>query len=82
MAQILATPTKPAPPKFQGSVILQIVVTADGRAENIFAVKGPGSGLVQQAIETVRTWRFKPAHGPDGAAVASSVPVLVAFRLN
>jgi TonB family protein len=70
--------------KIQGSVVLQIVVTADGQAENISVVKGPGLGLglEESAIKTVKGWRFKPAHGPDGNAVATVVPVQVTFRLR
>jgi TonB family protein len=68
--------------KLQGSVVLQIVVTADGRAETISVVKGPGLGLEEQAIEALRNWRFKPAHGPDGNPVATVVPVQVTFRLK
>jgi TonB family protein len=70
--------------KIQGSVILQITVTANGQAENISVVRGPGLGLglEESAMETVKNWRFKPAHGPDGNAVATLVPVQVTFRLQ
>lgn len=36
--------------KFSGSVVLQVVVTADGRAENISVVRKAGYGLEQSAI--------------------------------
>jgi len=67
--------------KYQGTVVLQVVVLADGRPGNINVVKGPGLGLEEKALETVRTWRFNPAIGPSGKPVPVSVLVEVTFRL-
>ncbi len=67
--------------KYQGTVVLQVVVTADGRAMNPTVVKGPGLGLEEKAIEAVRGWRFKPAVGPSGKPVPVLVTVEVTFRL-
>jgi TonB family protein len=67
--------------KYQGSVVLDVVVTAQGRAEQITVTKGPGLGLEENAIAAVKKWKFKPATGPDGKAVAVHVPVEVTFRL-
>jgi len=68
--------------KFSGSVVLQVVVTADGRAENISVVRKAGYGLEQNAIETVKKWQFRPAKGPDGNPVATVVPIEVTFRIK
>ena len=68
--------------KAQGSVILKIVVTADGRAENVQVMKRIGYGLEQQAIEAVKNWRFKPADGPNSTPVACEVKVEVTFKLR
>ncbi len=68
--------------KFSGVVVLRVVVNADGRAENISVMKKAGYGLEQSAIETVRTWQFRPARGPDGNAVAAVVPIEVSFRIK
>jgi periplasmic protein TonB len=67
--------------KYQGTVYLNVVVTKDGRAINIRVTKGLGAGLDQQAIDAVRTWRFKPAIGPDGKPTAVDVGVEVDFHL-
>jgi|SRR6266478_429299 len=67
--------------KYQGTVVLQITVTLDGRAVNISVVKSPGLGLEEKAIEAVKTWKFKPAVGPSGKAVPVIVPIEVTFRL-
>jgi periplasmic protein TonB len=67
--------------KYQGTVVLQAVITADGRAIDIQVVKGPGLGLEEKAVEAVKDWRFKPAMGPAGKPVPVSVPIEVTFRL-
>ena len=67
--------------KYQGTVMLQAIVTADGRVTNIQVVRGLGLGLDEKAIETVRTWRLKPAIGPTGKPSAVVVPIEVTFRL-
>jgi protein TonB len=67
--------------KYQGTVVLQVTITTDGRAVNISVVKGPGLGLEEKAIEAVKGWKFKPAVGPGGKPVATIVPIEVTFRL-
>jgi protein TonB len=67
--------------KYMGSVVLQVIITADGRATNISVVKGPGLGLEEEAIKAVKGWRFKPAVGPSGKPVPVIVPIEVTFRL-
>ena len=67
--------------KFQGTVVLQVIIQPDGHATNIQVVKGPGLGLEEKAVEAVRTWRFKPAVGPNGTPVATITPIEVNFRL-
>jgi protein TonB len=67
--------------KYSGIVVLQAIITADGRAIEIEVVKGPGMGLEEKAIETVKQWRFKPAMGPGGKPVPVIVPIEVQFRL-
>ena len=67
--------------KFNGSVILQVTIQPDGHATDIQVVKGAGFGLDEKAIEAVRTWRFKPAIGPNGVPVATITTLPVLFRL-
>ncbi len=67
--------------KYQGVVVLQVIITPDGRATNINVVKGPGLGLEEKAVEAVRTWRFNPSIGPNGKPVAVSTFIEVSFRL-
>jgi periplasmic protein TonB len=66
---------------YQGLVMLNVVVLADGRPGRIELVSGPGLGLDEKAIEAVRNWRFNPAIGLNGKAVAVVIPVEVQFQL-
>jgi TonB family protein len=66
--------------KFQGTVILQIVVGVDGVSENISVVRQLGFGLDEKAVEAVREWRFKPGM-KDAVPVPVSAQVEVNFRL-
>lgn len=67
--------------KVQGAVTLQVLVGADGRAQDIRIVRGIGFGLDERAMETVRGWKFIPAR--DGAKhnVPAWVTVEAVFRL-
>jgi protein TonB len=67
--------------KVQGSVTLQVLVSADGRALDVRIVKGIGFGLDERAAETVRGWRFTPARDGAKHAVATWVTVEAVFRL-
>ena len=67
--------------KLQGRVVLLVTVTAEGRTANLVVLRRAGYGLDEQAIETVRQWRFVPAHGPDGKPVAARIPIEITFRL-
>jgi protein TonB len=62
-------------------VVLEVVITPDGRATDIRVIKGPGLGLEEKAIEAVKGWKFKPAAGPNGKVVPTRVPIEVTFRL-
>ena len=67
--------------KVQGSVTLEVLVGADGRAQDVHIVKGIGFGLDERAAETVRGWRFTPARDGAKHAVAMWVTVEAVFRL-
>jgi len=67
--------------KYQGTVLLVAVITADGRATDIRVAKGLGLGLDEKAVEAVRTWRFRPALGPDGKPSSVRQTIEVTFHL-
>jgi TonB family protein len=66
--------------KYQGVVVLRIVVGSDGRPQNIRVAQSLGMGLDQKAIEAVNKWRFEPGY-KDGHPVPVLVDIQVNFRL-
>lgn len=66
--------------KFQGTVVLQIVVNERGLPTNFKVVRPLGLGLDEKAIEAVQKWRFRAAM-KDGRPVAVLATVEVNFRL-
>jgi periplasmic protein TonB len=66
--------------KWQGTVVLWVVVGPDGRAHDIRVQRSLGMGLDEKAMEAVRTWKFEPAK-KDGQPVAVQVNIEVNFRL-
>jgi len=65
--------------KLEGSVLLALVVGADGRPRDIQVVRTLGLGLDENAVENVRTWQFKPGT-KNGAPVEVRVNEEVFFR--
>jgi TonB family protein len=66
--------------KFQGTVVLSIVVDERGSPTQFKVIRPLGLGLDEKAIEAVQKWRFKPAV-KDGKPVAVLATVEVNFRL-
>lgn len=66
--------------KYSGTVLLSIVVDANGLPHNIHVVRPLGLGLDEKAIEAVMKWRFRPAL-KGGKSVAVQAQVEVNFRL-
>ncbi len=66
--------------KYQGTVVLWVVVGTDGRVHDVRIARSLGMGLDEKAIESVRTWRFEPAR-MNGQPVPVQVNVEVNFRL-
>jgi len=66
--------------KWQGAVVLELVVDENGVPQNIKVLRSLGLGLDQKAIEAVQKWRFKPGQ-KDGKAVPVSANIEVNFRL-
>jgi len=66
--------------KYQGTVLLSIVVGPDGRPRDIRLLRSLGMGLDEKAIGAVQRWRFEPST-KDGHPVAVQVNIMVSFRL-
>ena len=66
--------------KYQGTVLLAIEVSPDGRATNIRVVRSLGLGLDEKAMEAVKLWKFKPGY-KGGQPVTVAATIEVNFRL-
>ena len=66
--------------KYQGTVVLGLVVGPDGRPRDMKVLRSLGLGLDEKAIEAVKNWRFDPAM-KDSKPVAVYISVEVDFRL-
>ena len=67
--------------KINGSVLLSLVVTAEGDVRDARITTGLDKDLDKQALKTVSTWRFQPAT-KDGKPVAVRIAVEVSFRIR
>ncbi|NMM37899.1 MAG: energy transducer TonB [Glaciimonas sp.] len=66
----------------QGTVLLNVKVSAQGHAEQVQLKRSSGfSRLDEAALEAVRQWRFVPAQR-GSVAVAANVVVPIVFRLD
>jgi TonB family protein len=64
--------------KFSGVAVLAIVIDAEGNVTEARVTKPVGYGLDENAVETVKTWKFKPATR-NGEPVAVRITVEVTF---
>jgi TonB family protein len=66
--------------KYQGVVVLWVVIGPDGRVHDMRVQRSLGMGLDEKAMEAVRQWKFDPAR-KDGRPVPVQVNVEVRFSL-
>jgi TonB family protein len=71
-----------APHRFQGTVTLSAVINADGRTEDVVVLKALPYGLTAKAIETVKSWKFRPARDPHGNPAAVRQVIEITFHLD
>jgi TonB family protein len=66
--------------KYQGIVVVAIIVDTQGNPQNPRVVRPLGMGLDEKAIEAVMKYKFHPAM-KEGKAVAVPVNIEINFRL-
>jgi len=66
--------------KYQGTVMLWVVVGANGRPRDIRVQRSLGMGLDEKAVEAVRGWKFAPGM-KDNQPVDVQVNIEVVFHL-
>jgi len=64
--------------KYQGLVLIQMIVDAQGNPQNPKVVRPLGMGLDEKALEAVRQYKLKPAM-KDGK---TPVPVMITIEVN
>jgi len=63
--------------KWQGTVVLTVIVDEAGRPSHVSVLRSLGLGLDQKAIDAVSQWRFKP-----GLKDRTAVPVIATIEVN
>src|SRR3954468_23927034 len=66
--------------KYQGTVVVWLIVGPDGRPAKLKIQRALGMGLDEKALEAVKQWRFEPAK-KDNQPVAVQLSVEVNFHL-
>lgn len=66
--------------KYSGTVLLSVIVDAEGRARDVRVTKSLGLGLDEKAMEAVLKWKFRPG-SRNGIAVNVRALIEVNFRL-
>ena len=66
--------------KFQGTVVLFVVVDEHGNPRDLRVIRPLGLGLDQKAVEAVEKWKFRPGM-KDGKPVPVQATIEVNFRL-
>jgi protein TonB len=65
----------------EGPVTLKVVITPEGKAENIVVAKSLDPGLDANAVSAVSNWRFQPGM-KDGEPVSVAAVIEVNFHLQ
>jgi TonB family protein len=66
--------------KYQGVVVLSVIVDAQGNPQHVRVIRQLGMGLDEKAVEAVKQYRFKPGL-KDGKPVAVEINIEVNFQL-
>jgi TonB family protein len=67
--------------KIEGVVMLWLIVDRKGRAQEVLVRKSLGAGLDEEAIKSVRQWKFKPAL-ENGQPIAYVMITEINFQLH
>jgi TonB family protein len=66
--------------KFNGSVLVNLIVDTNGIPQSVHVLRGVGMGLDEKAVEAIRQYRFKPAF-EDGKPVPVELNCEVDFKI-
>jgi protein TonB len=68
--------------RVQGTVVLDVVVAADGSVNEVEVVEDPDARLSHAATAAVVQWRFEPARNSAGEPVAVRYYLTIRFHLE
>jgi TonB family protein len=66
---------------YQGTVVLYLIVDAEGMPRDVRVWRPLGKGLDEKAVEAVSKWRFRPAT-KYGTPVAVQINIEMQFKLD
>jgi TonB family protein len=66
--------------RYQGTVLVGLIVGADGLPHNAHILRALGMGLDEKALEAVKQYRFKPGM-KDGHPVACEISIEITFNI-
>lgn len=67
---------------YQGTVLLDVIVQTDGRAKSVSLAQSSGHEMLDKtALQTVRRWRFIPAH-QGRKPVETTVQIPITFKIK
>jgi TonB family protein len=67
--------------KYQGVVIVGLIVDAQGNPQNVHVIRAIGYGLDEKAVEAVKQYKFKPAIKQGKGPVPVQLAINVNFRI-
>jgi TonB family protein len=67
--------------KYQGVVLVGLIVDAQGNPQNVHVVRAIGYGLDEKAVEAVKQYKFKPAIKQGKGPVPVQLSIYVNFRI-
>jgi TonB family protein len=67
--------------RLSGVATLSALVNINGNVEAVRITKSLDKKLDQLSLETIKTWRCKPARDPEGNPVAIRVPFEITFKI-
>jgi TonB family protein len=73
-------PKKESKARHRGTVVLDLVVDADGLPRDIKVFHPLSPEFDEEALDAVKKWKFSPA-SKDGKPIATQIKVEVSFRL-
>jgi TonB family protein len=77
-----AYPEEAKQDKVSGVVVLQLLIGADGKVQEVEVLQDPDPRLTKAAVEAVKQWEFEPARGKDGKPLSVKSSVTINFALK